>query len=74
METNATIDRDLTNSSLHRNIWYLALPMILEMSVLNMAQILDTLWVGKLGSAAMAAVTIVSVWFAAETHRSQLGE
>jgi putative MATE family efflux protein len=51
-------DRDLTSGSLHQDIWYLALPMILEMSVLNVSQVLDTLWVGKLGSAALAAVTI----------------
>jgi len=50
--------RDLTSGSLHWNIWYLAIPMILETSVLNVSQILDTLWVGKLGSAALAAVTI----------------
>jgi len=49
---------DLTGGNLRRNIWYLALPMILEMSVLNVSQILDTLWVGKLGPAALAAVTI----------------
>jgi putative MATE family efflux protein len=50
--------RDLTSGSLHQGIWYLALPMILEMSVLNVSQVLDTLWVGKLGSAALAAVTV----------------
>lgn len=50
--------RDLTSGGLHRNIWYLALPMILETGILNVSQILDTLWVGKLGSAALAAVTI----------------
>jgi putative MATE family efflux protein len=32
--------------------------MILEMGGINISQILDTLWVGKLGSAALAAVTI----------------
>jgi putative MATE family efflux protein len=32
--------------------------MILEMGVINISQILDTLWIGKLGSAALAAVTI----------------
>ena len=51
-------EHDLTSGSLHRNIWLLAIPMILETSVLNVSQILDTLWVGKLGSAALAAVTI----------------
>ena len=52
--------RDLTSGSLHRDIWYLAIPMILEMGVLNVAQVLDTLWIGKLGSAALAAVIISS--------------
>jgi len=32
--------------------------MILETGVLNLAQVLDTYWVGQLGSAALAAVTI----------------
>ena len=58
MEAATTAERDLTSGSLHRNIWHLAIPMILEMGVLNIAQILDTLWIGKLGSAALAAVTI----------------
>ena len=50
--------RDLTSGGLHRNIWRLALPMMLEMGILNVTQILDTYWVGQLGSAALAAVTI----------------
>lgn len=58
MEAAKTSQRDLTTGSLHLNIWYLAIPMILEMGVQNVSQILDTLWVGKLGSAALAAVTI----------------
>jgi putative MATE family efflux protein len=50
--------RDLTTGSIHRNIWVLAIPMTLEMGTLSVAQIADTYWVGKLGSAALAAVTI----------------
>ena len=50
--------RDLTSVGIHRAIWYLAPPMILEMGVQNLAQILDTYWIGQLGSAALAAVTI----------------
>jgi putative MATE family efflux protein len=50
--------RDLTTGSIHRNIWILAVPMILEMGTLSVTQIVDTYWVGKLGSAALAAVTI----------------
>ena len=51
-------DWDLTSGNLHRNIWYLALPMILETGIQNVSQVLDTYWVGRLGSAALAAVTI----------------
>lgn len=51
-------ERDLTTGSLHRNIWYLALPMTLETGITNAAQVLDTFWVSRLGSAALAAVTI----------------
>ncbi|MFB0537493.1 MAG: MATE family efflux transporter [Anaerolineae bacterium] len=51
-------ERDLTTGNVHRNIWTLAVPMILEMAMLSMTQIVDTYWVGKLGSAALAAVTI----------------
>jgi len=50
--------RDLTTGNIHRNIWTLAVPMILEMAMLSVTQIVDTYWVGKLGSAALAAVTI----------------
>ena len=51
-------ERDLTSGSLHRNIWYLAIPMILETGIQNVSQLLDTYWVSKLGSTALAAVTI----------------
>ena len=50
--------RDLTSGNLHTAIWALALPMMLETGIMNVAQFLDTLWVGRLGSAALAAVTI----------------
>jgi putative MATE family efflux protein len=50
--------RDLTSGNIHRNIWVLAVPMILEMATQSVTQIMDTYWVGKLGSAALAAVTI----------------
>ncbi len=50
--------RDLTSGSLSRDVWYLALPMMLETGIMNVSQVLDTYWVGQLGSAALAAVTI----------------
>ncbi len=58
IEQGWTGKRDLTTGSIHRNIWTLAVPMILEMGTLSVTQIVDTYWVGKLGSAALAAVTI----------------
>ena len=58
MKTSKLPGRDLTSGSLQRNIWYLALPMILETGVQNVSQVLDTYWVGQLGSAALAAVTV----------------
>jgi len=50
--------RDVTTGNLHLDIWALAVPMTLEMAMLSVTQIADTYWVGKLGSAALAAVTI----------------
>jgi putative MATE family efflux protein len=50
--------RDLTIGGLHSSIWHLAIPMTLEMIVLNVAMTLDTYWVGQLGEAAVAAVTV----------------
>jgi len=57
-ETTPPAARDLTTGSLHRAIWYLAPAMMLETGIMNVAQLLDTYWVGQLGSAALAAVTI----------------
>jgi Na+-driven multidrug efflux pump len=56
--TCETQPRDLTRGGIHRAIWYLAPAMMLELGILNVAQVLDTYWVGQLGSAALAAVTI----------------
>lgn len=58
IETHQARGRDLTSGSLHRAIWLLAAPMTLEMGIFNVVQLLDTYWVGQLGSAALAAVTI----------------
>ena len=74
VEATKPSSHDLSSGSLHRNIWHLAIPMILEMGVTNVAQILDTLWVGQLGSAALAAVTIsVSIRWVINSLASGLG-
>ncbi|HAL61089.1 MAG TPA: MATE family efflux transporter [Chloroflexi bacterium] len=51
-------EHDYTKGSLNRNIWLLAVPMALEMSMSSIFQIIDIFWVGKIGPAALAAVTI----------------
>ena len=58
--------QDLTSGSIHRAIWYLAPAMALEVSILSISDLLDTYWVSRLGSAALAAVTLgIAVrWFA----------
>jgi hypothetical protein len=43
---------DLTTGNLHGAIWAVAPALMLEMGVLNIAQLLDAYWVGRLGSAA----------------------
>ncbi len=53
-----THQRDYTTGNLHKSIWLLAVPMILETGIQNVAQVWDTYWVSRLGSAALAAVTI----------------
>ncbi len=58
MEAAKLSGHDLTSGSIHRNIWRLAIPMILETGVQNISQVMDTYWVGQIGSAALAAVTI----------------
>ena len=50
--------QDFTTGSIHRSIWKLALPMTVEMAMVSLTFIWDTFWVGRLGSAALAALTI----------------
>ena len=50
--------QDYTTGSIHRSIWVLALPMTVEMAMVSLTFTWDTFWVGRLGSAALAALTI----------------
>ncbi|MFQ6059301.1 MAG: MATE family efflux transporter [Anaerolineae bacterium] len=52
---------DLTRIGLHRAIWLLAVPMTLEMAVTSVYQIADLYWVGRLGSEALAAVSVAGM-------------
>jgi putative MATE family efflux protein len=50
--------RALTEGSLNRAIWRLGVPMTLEMTMMSLFQLFDLFWVGRIGSAALAAVTV----------------
>ena len=50
--------RDYTSGGLTRNIWLLAVPMVLEMGLVSLFRVADMFWVGKLGPEALAAITI----------------
>ncbi|MFQ5343268.1 MAG: MATE family efflux transporter, partial [Anaerolineae bacterium] len=52
---------DLTRIGINRAIWLLAVPMTLEMAVNSVYQIADLYWVGRLGSEALAAVSIAGM-------------
>lgn len=73
-EANQALKRDLTSGSLHRAIWYLAPAMMLETGIMNIAQVLDMYWIGQLGTAALAAVTIsVSIRWVMNSLANGLG-
>jgi len=47
-----------TSGSVHKSIWQLAFPMTLELGIINLALIMDIYWIGRLGSTALAVVTM----------------
>ncbi|MBU1746628.1 MAG: MATE family efflux transporter [Chloroflexi bacterium] len=57
-QIKARQQRDYTTGSLNRNIWLLAVPMVLEMGLVSAFRLADMLWVGRLGPEALAAITI----------------
>ncbi|NOZ05805.1 MAG: MATE family efflux transporter [Chloroflexi bacterium] len=50
--------RDYTKGSINSAIFALGVPMTLEMAMISLYQVADLYWVGRLGSAALAAVAI----------------
>ena len=53
--------RDLTEGSIVRNIWHLALPMMIGNVLQNAFNIVDMVFVGRLGPSAIAAVGMSGV-------------
>ena len=53
--------RDLTKGSLAQNIWTLALPLMVTSALMDIFNIVDMIFVGRLGTSAIAAVSICGV-------------
>lgn len=51
-------ERDLTTGSISKNIWILAIPMIISNMMQAGLNLVDMFWVGRLGAAAIAAVAM----------------
>jgi len=52
---------DLLAGNIKRNVILLAIPMLLEMLMATIFSVVDMIWVGKLGTPAIAAVSMCSV-------------
>jgi len=50
--------KDYTSGNLTRNIWDLSWPSVVSMSLFSIPNILDGMWIGRLGANALAAVGI----------------
>ena len=51
-------DRDLTKGSITGNLWTLSWPTMISSTIFMIGPMIDMIWVGKLGSAAIAGVGI----------------
>jgi putative MATE family efflux protein len=55
------IKKDWTKGSITSNLWGLAWPVIVSSTVMTMGPIIDTIWIGKLGSTQMAGVGVATI-------------
>jgi putative MATE family efflux protein len=53
--------RDWTKGKISSNLWGLAWPVIISSTVMMMGPIIDTIWIGKLGSSQMAGVGVATI-------------
>lgn len=56
----AALGKDWTKGSIFRNLWTLSWPMMIHESFYMVGQVVDMIWVGKLGAASIAGVGIAS--------------
>ena len=57
----AAVDRDLTKGSIISNLWHLAWRMIIIDVLTMLGPIIDMIWVGRLGSTAVAGVGVAGM-------------
>jgi putative MATE family efflux protein len=55
------LKRDWTKGSTTGNLWALAWPVIVSSTVMMMGPIIDTIWIGKLGTVSMAGVGVATI-------------
>jgi len=53
--------RDLTDGHVSKNLWYLAVPMMATNALQTLFNVVDMIFVGRLGAAQVAAVSIVGI-------------
>ena len=58
---NAAFDRDLTKGSIIGNLWTLTWPSTISTTIMMLGPTIDMIWVGSLGSAAMAGVGVAGM-------------
>ncbi len=59
--TEARLDRDWTKGSVLRNLFSLSWPMLIMEGLFASSQIVDMIWIGKLGPAAIAGVGVANI-------------
>ena len=58
---NTAFDRDLTKGSIIGNLWTLTWPSTISTTIMMLGPTIDMIWVGSLGSAAMAGVGVAGM-------------
>ena len=57
----ASFDRDWTKGSIIGNLWSLSWPMTVSSTIMTLGPTIDMIWVGKLGTAAIAGVGVSGI-------------
>ena len=67
-QADRPVKRDLTQGSIIRNIWQLAIPLMIGSALQDAFNFVDMLFVGRLGPASIAAVSMSGIIAVSYTH------